>query len=314
MTEEYNRFTYSRWKWMLKTLPVACLAMLSLPGCQNDEIASKEVETPLVIATGVGVVPSRAVVTGNTLPNGSQIGVTVVDETGTGYQEQNYENVCYTSSKNSEGAQVWSTTTPVMLSGESGTLYAYYPWREDVDMENITIDLMEDEVIDWMYAQKVSDLTNQNAHAQVKMNHALAMMDISLMKGNFVGEGKVTSISLTSNTAAMAATLNAKTGKLSNVLNAGSKLVYTVDETLSDEPVNLHLLFVPTEQEANIKIDVIVDDRNFTATTSNKVTTQSGQSYSYTLVQHSTKLEVSQVTVTPWNDNPQGELDTEKVK
>ena len=315
MTTENRTLAYRRFARTLKTVSLACVAACSMVSCYNETIPPQsEFDTPLLISAGVGQLPSRNAVTGNVLGSGSSIGVTVVDKSGTDYQEQGYHNVCYTASTGSDGSQQWTSTDPIMLSGESGTLYAYYPYRANTDIENINIDLAGDGVEDWMYATEVTELSSDNSHAQIKLNHALAKLKISLVKGNFVGEGKVSTIALTSTTAATGATLNARTGQLSNIKSAGTKLVYPVNQNLSDVPVEVDMLFVPTQQEANIKIDVTVDNKHYTATSTTSVTTTSGQSYSYTLVQNNVKLEISRVTVTPWHDNPQGTLETDKVK
>ena len=315
MTTENRTWIYSSAKNLLRNMVLICSASFAMVSCQNEQIAPQdEFDTPLVISTGVGMYPARSVVTGNTLDNGSSIGVTVVDKNGSKYETQDYNNVRYTASKASDGSQKWDTTTPIMLSGETGTLYAYYPYRADIDIENISIDLKEDEVVDWMYATEITSLDNQNAHAQIKLNHALAKLKVSLVKGNFVGSGNVASISLTSGGAATAAVLNARTGQLKNVSSAGTKLVYPVNETLDDEPLELNLLFVPTSQSSTVKIDVVVDNRNYTATASTTIKPEAGQSYNYTLIQNSTKLEMSQVTVTPWQENPNETLETDKVK
>lgn len=315
MTTENSNSAYRPWMRLLRRMMLACTSALTIISCQNESVPSPDIfDTPLVISANVGGYPGRSVVTGNTLANGASIGVTVVDAGDSDYQKQNYNNVCYTASVGTGGSQQWSTTTPIMLSGEAGTLYAYYPYKPDIDIENIGINLMDNEVVDWMYATKISNLSNDNSHAQIKLNHALAKLKVSLVKGNFVGTGKVTNISLTSGSAAMGATLNAKTGKLSNLTSTGTKLNYSINETLGDEPVELNLLFVPTNQTATVKIDVVVDNRHYTATADGTITSESGQSYNYTLIQNSTKVEISQVTVMPWTDNPQGTLESEKVK
>ena len=305
-----RKIGWNEWK---RLVPLFFFSACVLTGCQDtEESPVDEHKEKLTFSTCIGKNESRATVTGNNLENGMKIGVTVVDENSNNYQGINYNNVCYTAST-LNGKQVWTADKDIMLSGVDGTLYAYYPYDENIDMQNISIDLVKKEQVDWLYAKKIDGLSNNNHVTQIRLQHALANMSISLVKGDFVGNGKISKVALTSGAVAMSASLNARTGELTNQQMVGQKLEYKVQENLSDEPVNINVLFVPTETENTVTVEVTVDNRAYEIETPT-VKTEQGTSYNYTLIQNSTRLELGSITVTPWADKPQGSLEVNKVR
>ena len=281
--------------------PVYFLCLFLQVSCMNEETVLPEAPTArLEISAKVTSTVSRNAVKGTSLPDGSQIGVMVVDDGDSDYQDKSYDNVCYTASR-INGTQKWSTTTDVSLSGEAATLYAYHPWKEGLDIENIPVNLAATQE-DWMYATPVKGLDNSNYQAQIQLNHALANMNISLVKGNFKGAGKVSKVKLESEGIASAATLNAKTGELTAIQHQGEVLEVTCDGTLGNEPLEMDILFIPTEEENTpIKVDVTIDNKDYTVT-SGPVTSQAGTSVNFTLIHNSVELVLTGVSVTPWTD------------
>lgn len=294
-------------------LPLCFLVMVLHGSCQKEETVLPDNGTAeLEILTRLVENTSRNAIMGNSLPDGTSIGVVMVDEDEEDYQGLGYNNVRYTANSE-DGSQKWNATNGVTLSGESATLYAYHPWKDNVDIEKITVDLSESQD-DWMYATPVTGLSNTNSTALIEMKHALANMRISLVKGDFAGNGKVSKISLTSQGIASQATLNGKTGELSAIQQQGTTLDCGVNATISDEPVELNVLFVPTETEDTpIKVDITVDDKVYTIT-SPEVTTEAGTSINFTLIQNSVMLVMDKVTVTPWTEALNETLEVDKKK
>lgn len=301
-------------EYIKKVLPMGLLLMTLHTSCQNEEMTpEKPQEAKLEIVTRIRNAVTRNVITGNTLPNGSSIGVMVVDATGTSYQDQVYNNVCYTAQAGSEG-QEWVAQDGISLSGETAKLYAYHPWKPDTDIESIPVDLSTAQD-DWMYATPVEGLNNTNHTAQIELKHALSNMRITLVKGNYVGTGKVSKVALVSEGMAVKAMLNAKTGALTGVQQQGESIVSNMNEQIGDEPLTIDLLFVPTtETDTPVKVDVTVDNTVYTVT-SEPVTTQPGTQLNFSLIQNSTMLALGQVSVTPWTEIPkQEDMELEKVK
>lgn len=296
-----------------RVLPICCMTMILNTSCQNeDNVLPEEGIAKLKIVTEVVESTSRNAIMGNSLPDGTSIGVVMVDDDDEDYQGLGYNNVRYTA-VTVDGSQKWEATNGVTLSGENATLYAYHPWKDNVDIEKISVDLAGSQD-DWMYATKVTGLSNTNSTALIEMHHALSNMRITLVKGDFVGTGNVSKITLTSQGIASQATLNGKTGELSGIQQQGAALDCSVKGTISDEPLELNVLFVPTETEDTpIKVDITVDNKVYTIT-SPEVTTEAGTSINFTLIQNSVMLVMDGVTVTPWSPVPNQSLDADKKK
>lgn len=296
-----------------RVLPICCMTMILNTSCQNeDNVLHEEGIAKLKIVTEVAESTSRNAIMGNSLPDGTSIGVVMVDDDDEDYQGLGYNNVRYTA-VTVDGSQKWDATNGVTLSGENATLYAYHPWKDNVDIEKISVDLAGSQD-DWMYATKVTGLSNTNSTALIEMHHALSNMRITLVKGDFVGTGNVSKITLTSQGIASQATLNGKTGELSGIQQQGAALDCSVKGTISDEPLELNVLFVPTETEDTpIKVDITVDNKVYTIT-SPEVTTEAGTSINFTLIQNSVMLVMDGVTVTPWSQVPNQSLDADKKK
>ena len=111
---------------------------LTIASCTN-EAEEMRPQGSRALDVQVAVNPtSRAQVIGTSLREGAKIGVNVTAADGSEYDGQNagYLNVAYTAT-GTGGTQIWGSTTPVMLSGTEGKLYAYYPHTAVVDYKAI---------------------------------------------------------------------------------------------------------------------------------------------------------------------------------
>ena len=272
---------------------------------ESENITSKEKQLQLNVA--ISRPESRAVVTGNNLIDGSSIGVTVVDATGTAYQSQDYNNVCYTGNT-VDGTQKWTPDRTVTLSGEPATLYAYYPWTEGVDVEAVPVDMTTADQNDWMYATPVTGLSDANAGATVSLHHALANIRLTLYKENYSGAGVVSSYSFQSDAFATGGTLNAKTGTFDALTGEGAALTRTVDYTLTDKAsaTAFDCMVVPTGASDDIDVSVTVDGHTYTSTVA-AISLTREVAYNLTLKLSSTGLSVTSVSLVDWNEADLGE-------
>ena len=268
--------------------------------------------TPLNINVGVNTTESRAIITGNSLPEGSQIGVTVVDQSGNGYQDQNYNNVCY-QAVTEDGSQKWrvQSRSDILLSGEAGTLYAYYPWSSAVsDIKQIAVNMDETDQKDWMVAQPVTNLSDAQATAAVKMEHMLTNFKLSFYKDNYSGKGEVTAVTIRSNGFATTATLDATTGAFTAYGDAHT-LTRPFATTLGTDkaaaaPCNI--MVVPNTVAAPVTVSVTVDGKTYSSVTSS-LTLAKAKSYNYAMKLSSTGLDIAEVTLTDWNTRDLGETE-----
>ena len=268
--------------------------------------------TNLDIQVGIDKsIVSRALITGQNLIDGSRVGITVVDATGTAYQDQDYNNVCYTAAT-VDGKQQWTPDKDVTLSGESATLYAYYPWTDGVDVSAIPVDMTEADQTDWMYATPVEGLNDANATAQVKLHHALANVKLTLYKESYSGAGEVTAFSVQSDGAATGGTLNAKTGAFTATVNDGQAITRAIAYTLTDKAsaTPFDCMVVPTGEEAAMTVTVTVDGHTYSSTT-DAFTLAKATAYNLALKLTSTGLSVTSVSLTDWCEEPLPDADFE---
>ena len=295
--------------------------MLAITGCSNEESIPKteqgteqetEQVTKLNISVGIKQPEARGVIKGTTLPDGSKIGVRLVGA-GDATDYQSYEHVCYTASGTGD-AQTWSTANDIILNETSGTVYAYYPYTEGVDMSAIPVDMTAADQIDWMYATPVTGVDETNPNVEIEQNHALANISITLDKGSYAGEGNVSSIRVQSQGFATGGTFNAAqaTPAFTEFTGTGEAITHTLTDTkLGDEATDM--MVIPTGEESEVKIYITVDDVEYLSTTSTKEL-KAGKIYDYTIEFSSTAMKVIKVTVKDWTVDTQEALPANKVQ
>ena len=191
---------------------------------------------------------TRAMIKESRLPNPSSVGITVRDSYGA-YAGAEYTNIKYTS-KDVSGAQVWECDSPIMLSPQTGTLYSYYPYAEAcTDISAISIRANSTVQTDFMWGTPVS-VSKDNRHASIKMNHALAAVRITYVRGTYSGTGTVSKVSFGGNCSAVAGTLDATDGSISNLAGKGTMLTPPqITPTLSSTLQEFALLVIPTGEK-----------------------------------------------------------------
>ncbi len=231
---------------------------------------------------------------------------------GTATDYDSYSTLYFTAAGAGD-SQTWAPNTDVVLTETKGTLYAYYPHDGNVDISAIPVDMTAADQTDWLYATPVADVNEDKASVAVTLNHALANINVSLVKGSYVGTGNVTSISVKSDGIAPKGTFNAAqaTPNYKAFEDEGAALERTVTTTLGGTATDI--MVVPTGSSATITFNVTVDGTVFTATSA-AVELEKGSSYKYTLTLNSTFMSVSDVAVTPWNAVTKETLTLEKVQ
>jgi len=231
---------------------------------------------------------------------------------GTATDYDSYSPLYFTATGAGD-SQTWAPNTDVVLTETKGTLYAYYPHDGNVDISAIPVDMTAADQTDWLYATPVTDVNEDNASVAVTLNHALANINVSLVKGSYVGTGNVTAISVKSDGIAPKGTFNATqaTPDYTAFEDEGAALERTVNTTLGGTATDI--MVVPTGTSATITFNVTVDGTVYTATSA-AVELERGSSYKYTLTLNSTFMGVSEVSVTPWNAVTKETLTLEKKK
>jgi len=291
------------------------ISSLAITSCNDEE---DNINLPkdkrLHITVELNSPQSRTIITGTTLPADSKYGILLEGSNSDDYiQYNNIQLGQFGTKEDASTAWVpmpyWNGTTNILLTENDATLYAYWPYKENVELSAINFETASQ--TDYLYATPVSGINEDNSEADIIFNHALANINLTIVKSNYEGEGNVTAIAIQSDGFATAGTFNAAqaTPGYTAFEDEGLSIERTVTTTLGGTATDI--MVVPTGQTAPITFKVIVDGTIYTATSS-VLTLVMGSSYQYTLTLNSVYMSISDVTVTEWNPVQKENLTLEK--
>ena len=280
----------------------------TLTACNDaDEAIPSQASNKLNITVGLNTPQSRAgIITGNTLAEGSTIGILLDDGAETDYDAVN--NIKFTASTQ-DAKQVWTPASDIVLSDTKGTLYAYYPYAQGTDLSAIPVETATQ--TDFLYATPVQNVNESNASVAVTMNHMLSNIKVSIARGTYVGTGNISNITIQSDGLATGGTFNAAqaTPAFSSVTGTGDEISRNVTATLGGTATDI--MVVPTGTSKVVTFTATIDDVDYTVTSSD-VELEEGNSYEYTLSLNSTFMSIASVAVNPWTSVPKESLTLEK--
>ena len=285
-----------RMKRILSFLAVAA----ALCCCTKPEsivpVIEEEPMAPLELTLSTQTV-TRAMIKESRLPDPSSVGITVRDSYGS-YAGAEYTNIKYTS-KDASGVQAWECDSPIMLSPQTGTLYSYYPYAEAcTDISAISIRANSTVQTDFMWGTPVS-VSKDNRHASIKMNHALAAVRITYVRGTYSGTGTVSKVSFGGNCIAVAGTLDATDGSISNLAGKGTMLTPPqIATTLSSTLQEFELLVIPTGEKQG-KVVITIDGKDYTLEFGD-IDLRQGHMTQFHLTVNDGELSLSDITVSEW--------------
>ena len=242
---------------------------------------------------------TKTLVEDTLLPDGSEIGIFVIDESGRTYDANTVANVKYTAAGEGD-SQNWNTISDIMLSTTKATIQSYYPYDESVtDITAIPIEATSDVQKDWMWGTPTTDIDNTNNIAVITMNHALAAVKLNIKKENYPGIGNVSFVSFSSNGAGTSAVMNATNGELSDIKGVGYTFESTEEFTIGNETTSVSFIAVPTNTAAPLALDFIVDGKHMKVQTAD-ITLLPGNIYECNLSINMSTLSLSKLNVTKW--------------
>ena len=269
----------------------------------NDETENLSFANGLKLSFGVNQPDTRAIFTDATLPDASPVGVKL-----DGYS---YTGLTYTGTTTG-GKQTWAPNQDVVLTDVTGTLYAYWPYSEAIDMTAIPVDMTAEDQTDWLYATPVEGINEENSSVDVVMNHAAANINVTINKGAYKGAGAISNITIQSDAFATGGTFNAAQAEpaFTAYEGEGEPLSRNVDITTG---FATDVMVVPNGTSAAITFSATIDGVQFTATSA-AVSLESGNSYQYTLnlSDINTYMNVDGFSVAPWTSVVKDNLTMEK--
>ena len=283
-------------KRILSALSIAAALSSCSPQDITPPLIEEETLVPLELELAAHTV-TRGIVEGTKLPTASSVGITVRDSYGA-YAGEEYTNIKYTS-KEVSGSHVWECDSPIMLSPQTGVLYSYYPYAEACsDITAISIRANSTVQTDFMWGTPVS-VSKDNRHASIKMNHALAAVRITYVRGTYSGTGTVSKVSFGGNCIAVAGTLDATDGSLSNFAGKGTMLTPPqIATTLSSSLQEFELLVIPTGEKQG-KVVITIDGKDYTLEFGD-IDLRQGHMTQFHLTVNDGELSLSDITVSEW--------------
>ena len=285
---------------------MTALAVAALASC--NRIDTPEMRNGVLDINVKNGMETKAVIESTTLPSGSEIGLCITDASGMTYDGSYLKNVKYTAVGDGD-TQKWTAASDILLSATVANISSYYPYDESVtDLTAIPVETTSEVQTDWMWGTPVSGLDNKNTSATINMNHALVAIKLNIKKKNYFGEGKVTSVSFSSNGAGTSAVMNAITGALTDMKGTGYTFESREVFMLGDDATSVSFITVPVNTAAPLVINMIVDGMNMKVQTAD-ITLLPGNIYECNLTMNMSVLSLSKLNVTKWTIEKMGNVE-----
>ena len=285
---------------MKRTLLPAVIGIITFCSC-NEEIIVPDAEpaetTAALELSMTTATLTRGLIKDTQLRDGASVGITVKDDYGI-YTGELFTNIKYTAQRES-GNQIWVTDSPIMLSSETGTAYAYYPYNSAIeDITAVTVKASSNIQIDCMWGQPVS-VSKDSRNARFTMKHALAAVRITYVRGSYTGVGKVTKVSFGGSCIGTAGYLDITDGTLHTIIGKGGTISPTMTATtLSSTLQESEIIVIPTGEKQG-KITITIDGKDYTLEFGD-IDLRQGQITQFHLTVNSGELSLSDITVSEW--------------
>ena len=281
----------------------AICAMLA--SCDNrlpePDVPSSEDKVPLELNVKASpATETKGLIYGTAMPDGSCLGITVVEPDLDTYDGETFVNIPYIASS-SDGVQTWSPVeNQILLSTTTGNGYAYYPYSEDVtNIREIPVKATSEHQVDYMYATKVNLLRKSSPTANLTLNHALCGVRLSFTRGTYAEAGVITSVSAKGDALASSAILNAMDGTLSSV-EAGETFTPQMDPlSLSSENPWVEFIAIPGT-ESIIEFELCIDGKIVKLQTPKKIKLLTGYINRIAITVDKGSAYVTSTDVTEW--------------
>lgn len=300
-----------------KIMGFAAMAALAFgaASCSNEEEMTTAMAGNQELKVNVGInQQTRAGITATKFTNGESLGLYLYK--GSNFDEA-YPQVGTHKAKNAHYKEMsgkWAAGVAgqgIVLSSAVGTVYAYYPYaagNDAVEAGVIPVEVKanqgtglsdgtkDDTQTDYMWATPVPNVSNSTATVNLAMNHALSMVSFKFQKGDYPGEGRITSIQLINAKEVIktgAATMNLQDGTL-NVTGAKGDITITPNAVLAKEGAEYanneiaRMLVYPVATQfaaGDMKVKITLDGKNYTLNVpapENANTFVAGKNYQYT--------------------------------
>ena len=280
------------------------LCALTVSACNDDDCINGGTDNNNLQVEVSASLHSRVPIHDSTLPDNNPISVTLTATDGSSYDNQNYNNIPYYGIT-ADGKQTWQPQDkPVTLSVTEGVAMAYWPYNKDAaDMTAVPVET--DSQTDYMYSGNVTGLTNATPKAAFQMKHAMALVRVNVVRGTYTAAGTVTAVTAASEAFCTSGTMNVSTGALANLVGAETPFIEEpADAVITTSGRMTEFLVLPDVDvdAASVTLGVTVDGRKYNTAVEVTEAFKQGYIYTYNLTLDNTALNMSGVTVTPWQE------------
>lgn len=273
-----------------------CSALLLATCTEQDQITALSGKViPLEISLK-GCSP-RTVITGNILPEGSQLGIFAVN----GDDQIAYENIFSTYT-----VKQWTIAETVFLAEAGEWIYAYYPYSEKARLNSVPVNTREQ--VDYLYGYAV-DANNQmttvnmvNHKANILLKHAMSRITLHVKKAKANEKSGVVNGMMLAGVP-LSATLDIRNGDMKTADNGD--LVINSMFKLTEEGGNVDILVPPITNAVRSIVLTLNIDEKYHSVQMPAGEWKSGQQYTYMVEVGDSSLTISEASITRWTDNRQ---------
>ena len=248
---------------LILSAALSCALLAACDRLPEPEITPIDDRVPLKLKVTSIQTPTKGTILSTSMPDGSCLGIGVMESGKTTYDDKSYLNVPYKASS-SNGVQEWNPVgEPIMLSTTSGTGYAYYPYSEEVEsLTEVPVIASSENQIDYLISNKLHGVRKNNANANVTMYHAISAVRLAIKRGTYEGPGVITSASIKGDALAGSAILNVTNAVLSSIGDIGLTIAPKIDPvTISSDVQWIDILAVPSGQSSTVDIELCIDGK-----------------------------------------------------
>ena len=307
MDKSYIRNTFFKSVGMAALL----LALPLLPSCTDDEPVGQMEQVPLQLAVGIDSIASRAMITGNTFDNGSSIGIFVLDmATMSTYDGNTLHNIRYTA-QDASGTQKWVSDSKTFLSGTQGAVCGYYPYSSGVSLTAVPV---QSGSTDYMLGYSEGTVNASKPSTALIFSHAQHAFNINISLDNYLGDGVLTDLTLSSSKLAASKTVNLVDGSVSYTGEGTTLSVPLVNTALgSESSLAGQIMAVSTVTGTNtvdLTVTATVDGKVLTLERSDlSINMTDGYCTELNIVISGETMRLAGVSVAGWGQTDMGDKD-----
>ncbi len=299
-------------------ISLGLLAALLLAACTSEQSLPQAGQAMLDIAATIATPQTRSNVPdmAEAFGSGETIGITALNSDETVYAA----NRPFTSYGTGNG-QKWRVPEEQGIplpeeEGHSLTVFAYYPYTEDLTPEaipvNCTNDADQTAPIDWMTGQGANVVNPTKPYTSIAMHHVQTAIRISLSreaaggKPLYSGTGKVDEVTLTSNGFRTSGTMNTQVTPAAFSFTDADLNTFMVDYAGKEPQIpaagnaaDLYYYVLTTGSNSGITIRMQIDGAEYQITTT-ALTLLQGSVYHFHLVLTDQLLIMQGISITPW--------------